>query len=388
MPEKLSIALVDADGSVRKMLRSQLDKMENIKLVSESKQIDQAFEMVGRIKPDVLILELPQNATNTLRWTERIKIEFPDTAIFVSSAVRTPELIISAMRAGAQEFLNQPVDPDELKKAIEKIFVTKEKIKAQVPEKGRIISVFSKKGGLGVTTLAVNLGVALSQMAEKKTALIDLDLQFGDITSFLNLFPEYSIIDVCDKNGGVDEVKLQSCMTRHQSGVFALAEPKNPAESENISPSQINQVLRHLKSMFSYVIVDTPHIFDSKTLEAFELSDHIILVTVPNISSIRATKKALGVFRDLGYAPDKVRVIVNRVGKKDPIKAEAIEKTIHYPVSWVIPNNYPAVIEAINTGIPLLNHKGGSNVAKSIQDLAVDIPKWSRTLYVELKEKE
>jgi pilus assembly protein CpaE len=386
MADKLSIVLVDGDGSVRKMLKTQLDKMENVKLVSESKQIDQAFESVRRIKPDILILELPKDATITLRWTERVKVEFPETAIFVSSAVKTPELIISSMRAGAQEFLNRPIDPDELKKAIEKVLITKEKIKAQTPERGKIISLFSKKGGLGVTTLAVNLGVALSQMAEKKAALIDLDLQLGDMTSFLNLSPEYSIIDVCDKNGGVDEVKLQSCMTRHQSGVFVLAEPKNPAESENISPSQINQILRHLKSMFSYVIVDTPHILDSKTLEAFELSDHIILVTVPNISSIRATEKALGVFRDLGYAPDKVRVIVNRVGKKDQVKAEEIEETINYPVSWVIPNNYPVVIEAINTGVPLLNHKGSSNVAKSIQDLSNDIPKWSRSFYVELKE--
>jgi len=387
MAEKLSIVLVDADGSVRKMLKNQLDKMENVKLASESKQIEQAFESVRRIKPDIIILELPKDATNTLRWTEKVKLELPNTAIFVSSAVKTPELIISAMRAGAQEFLNRPIDPDELKKAIEKILVIKEKIKTQTPEKGRIISVFSKKGGLGVTTLAVNLGVALSQVAEKRAALIDLDLQLGDITSFLNLSPEYNIIDVCDKNGGVDEVKLQGCMTRHQSGVFVLAEPKNPVESENVSPSQIKQILGHLKSMFSYVIVDTPHTFDSRTLESFELSDYIILVTVPNISSIRATKKALGVFRDLGYAPDKVRVIVNRVGKKDQMKAEEIEKTINYPVSWVIPNNYPAVIEAINTGVPLLNHKGDSNVAKSIQDLANDIPKWSRTLYVELKEK-
>ena len=387
MADKLLIVLVDADGAVRKMLKNQLDKMENVKLASESKQIEQAFESVRRIKPDILILELPKDATNSLRWTERIKLEFPDTAIFVSSPVKTPELIISAMRAGAQEFLSRPIDPNELKKAIEKVLITKEKIKAQTPQRSRIISVFSKKGGLGVTTLAVNLGVALSQTAEKRAALIDLDLQLGDVTSFLNLSPQYNIIDVCDKNGGVDEVKLQSCLTRHESGLFVLSEPKNPVESENVSSSQINQILTILKSMFSYVIVDTPHMLDSKTLEAFELSDNIILMVVPDLSSIRAGKKALGVFRDLGYAPDRVRVIVNRASKKDSIRTDEIEKTLDYPVSWVIPNNYPAVIEAINSGIPLVNHKGDSNVAKSILDLANDIPKWSRTLYVELKEK-
>ena len=388
MADKLSLMVVDADGAVRKMLKNQFDLMKNVKLVYDAKKIDEALDEVRRKKPDILILELPKDYAKTLRSAERIKQEFPGTAIFVSSEIKTPELIISAMRAGASEFLSRPLDLDELKKAIEKISKIKEHIKVQSPKISRIISVFSKKGGLGVTTLAVNLGVALSQMGEKKAALLDLDLQLGDVTSFLNLSPEYNIIDVCNKDGGVDEVKLQSCVTRHPSGVFVLAEPKNPAEAESISPSQINQILGHLKSMFSYVIVDTPHTFDSKTLETFELSDHIIVVTVPNISSIRATRKTLDAFRDLGYAPDKVKVIVNRASKKDRIKADEIEKTLSYPVSFVIPNNYPAVIEAINTGIPLVDHKGDSNVAKSILELANDLSKWSRSIYVELKERE
>jgi pilus assembly protein CpaE len=388
MPDRLSIVVVDADGAVRKMLKNQFDLMKNVELAYEAKKIDEALNEVRRIKPDILVLELPKDYAKTLRSAERIKQDFPDTTIFVSSEAKTPELIISAMRAGASEFLSRPIDLDELKKAMEKVLKIKDQIKVQAPKISRIISVFSKKGGLGVTTLAVNLGVALSQIGDKKAALLDLDLQLGDVTSFLNLSPEYNIIDVCNKDGGVDEVKLQSCVTRHPSGVFVLAEPKNPAESENVSPSQISQILGHLKSMFSYVIVDTPHTFDPKTLEAFELSDHIIVVTVPNISSIRATKKTLGAFRDLGYAPDKVKVVVNRVSKKDRIKADEIEKTLSYPVSFVIPNNYPAVIEAINTGIPLLDHKGDSNVAKSILELANDLTKWSRSLYVELKERE
>jgi pilus assembly protein CpaE len=386
MAEKLSIAVADTDGAVRKMLKNQFDQMKNVQLVSESKQIEQAFASLRKTKPDILLLELPKDPANALKWTERIKLELPETAIFVSSAVKTPELIISAMRAGAQEFLSRPIDPDELKKAVEKVLIIRKQLKAQTPQRGKIISVFSKKGGLGVTTLAVNLGVALSQDADKKAALIDLDLQLGDVTSFLNLSPEYNIADVCDKNGGVDDVKLQSCLTRHESGLFVLSEPKNPVESENISSSQINQILTILRSMFSYVVVDTPHILDSKTLEAFELSDNIILMVVPDLSSIRAGKKTLGVFKDLGYVRDKVRVIINRASKKDTIKTDEIEKTLGYPVSWVIPNNYPSAIEAINSGVPLVNHKGDSNVAKSILDLANDIGKWSRSFYVELKE--
>jgi len=386
MAEKLSVVVVDSDESVRKTLRSQLDQIENVTLASEVKEIDQGFEAVKTIKPDILILELPKDSDKTLEGIERIKLGFPETTIFVSSGMKTTELIISAMRAGAHEFLVRPIDPNEFKKALAKVLLAKEQTRAQAAQGGRIISVFSKKGGLGVTTLAVNLGVALSQVAKNKAALIDLDLQLGDLSSLLNLSADYNILDCCEEDGRVDAVKLQSCMTRHESGVFVLSEPKNPAESENISSSQINQILRHLRTMFSYVVVDTAHEFDPRNLEAFELSDQIIVVVVPNISSIRAAKKALKVLKDLGYDREKVRVVVNRASKKDPIRAGEIEKTLHYPVSWVVPNNYPVVIEAINSGVPLVNHQRKSNVAQSIIGLAGDIPKWRRNFYVEIKD--
>ena len=371
MAEKLSVMVIDADKSVRKALRDQLNQMDSVKLASEWKEMEPAFGMLQRIRPDILILQLPQESENALKWMERAKLELPSTAIFVSSAVKTPELVISAMRAGAQEFLGRPIDLNELRNAVEKVLRTKGQAAAQAPAKGRIISVFSKKGGLGVTTLAVNLAVALSQAAEKKAALIDLDLQLGDVASFLNLSPDYTILDSCSEDGGVDAIKLQSCLSRHESGVYVLPEPKNPADSDNVSSSQMNQILRHLRSMFSYVIVDTPHMLDARTLDAFELSDNIIVVVVPNVSSIRAAK---------------VRVIANRVSKKDPIKVDQVEKALHYPVSWVVPNNYPVVIDAINSGVPLVNHKGSSNVSKSIMELANDIPEWSRGFYVEIKE--
>lgn len=384
MADKLSVLVIDSDRSTKQTLTKHLAQMINVELVGDLTGIDQAPEVIKKAKPDILILELPADHGKTLRWTERMKLEFPGMIICVSSQIKTTELILSAMRAGAQEFLARPIDPGELRKAVEKVTTERDQLlRRGTPEGGRIISLFSKKGGLGVTTLAVNLGVALSQAEKSKAAIVDLDLQLGDVSSFLNLSPEYSIVDAFDERDRVDPVKLQSCMTRHQSGVFVLSEPKNPADSENVTSSQLGQILQHLKSMFSYVIVDTPHLFDSRNLEAFELSDYIMLVLVPNISSVRATKKALSVFKDLGYAKDKVRLIVNRASKGDSIKVEEIEKTLRYPVAWVIPNNYRSVVEAINSGIPLVNHRGNSNVAKSISGLSADILEWNRSFYVE-----
>jgi pilus assembly protein CpaE len=386
MAGKLTVVVIDTEKSSRRTLRDLLDQQGNLEVACVAKGQDQALPAIKTSRPQVLILELPRDSDRTLKWIERMKLEFPDMSIFVSSADKSPDLVISAMRAGVQEFLGRPINSDELKKAINKVFKTKEQARAQAPSRGKVISVFSKKGGLGVTTLAVNLGSALARVAENKAALIDLDLQLGDVTSFLNLSPDYNILDVLNEDGGVDAVKLQSCMTRHESGVFVLPEPKNPADSDNVSSSQINQIVRHLSSTFSYVVVDTPHNFDSKTLEVFELSDHIIMVVVPNFSAVRAAKRTLGVFKQLGYPRDKVRVVVNRVGKKDSVKVEDVEKTLRYPVSWVVPNDYPVAIDAVNSGVPLVNHKGESNLAKSILELANDIPEWSRSLYVELRD--
>ncbi|NIM98996.1 MAG: AAA family ATPase [candidate division Zixibacteria bacterium] len=386
MAKKLTVVVIDSDESVRKTLRNQLAQMDNVQVAEQLKGIEQGFAVVQRIRPDVLMLDLPVDYSQTLKWTEKVKLQFPEMNIFVSSNLTTSELIMSAMRAGAQEFLVRPINPDELRKALQKVLIAKEQTQGGAPRSGRIISVFSKKGGLGVTTLAVNLGVALSQTDNSKAALLDLDLQLGDITSFLNLSPDYNILDVLNERGEVDGVKLQSCMTRHESGVFVLSEPNDPAESENVSAQQIGQVLRHLRSMFSYVVIDAPHQFDSRTLEAFELSDHIIVVLAPNISSIRAAKKALAVFKSLGYVRDKVRVIVNRAGKKDPIKADEIEKTLRYPVTWVVPNDYRAVIEAINSGVPLVSQDGKSNVAKSILGLSNDIRQWKRSFHVQSED--
>jgi pilus assembly protein CpaE len=386
MAGKLTVVAIDAEKSSRKTLRDLLDQQGNLEVACVAKGQDAAFPAIRASRPHILILELPRDSDKTLKWIERIKLQFPDTSIFVSSADKSPDLVISAMRAGVQEFLSRPINSEELKKAINKVFKTREQARVQAPTRGKVISVFSKKGGLGVTTLAVNLGSALARVAENKTALIDLDLQLGDVTSFLNLSPEYNILDALNEDGGVDAVKLQSCMIRHESGVFVLPEPKNPADSENVSSSQINQIVRHLSSTFAYVVVDTPHNFDSKTLEVFELSDHIIVVVVPNFSSVRAAKRTLGVFKQLGYPRDKVRVVVNRAGKKDSVKVDDVEKTLRYPVSWVVPNNYPVAIDAVNSGTPLVNHKGDSNLAKSISELANDIPEWSRSLYVEIKD--
>ena len=385
MSDKISVILVDADDGLREVLKGQAKEID---VVADVQGIDEWHLNVQSKRPNILMVELNASGdfSKTLKGIERMKTEFPDTVVFVTSVSRSPEVIISAMRAGAQEFLGKPINQHELGKALERVKRKLEQSRAKGGPGGRIITIFSKKGGVGTTTLAVNLAVALSQASGKKAAIVDLDLQLGDVTSFLDLRPAYNILDACGHDGIVDPAKLQSAMTHHASGVFVLGEPKHPAESEEISASHIGQILTQLRATYAYVVVDTSHIFDSKTLAALDISDNILVTTVSNIASIRATKKVLGVFKDLGFDRDKVRVVVNRINKSDSIKTDKVQKIFDYPVFWTIPNNYTAVIDSINAGIPLIGQKKISNVGKSIQELAETIVKWNHVPASEPKD--
>ena len=389
MNDKLTILLIDSDEQSRKTVRNIVKDFPDVQIKGETQSLSDRQHMAREIKPDILILELPPDFERALRTAEQIKSDSPGTLIFITSKSKDPEVIIRAMRAGAQEFLVRPIEPSELKKAIEKTQkILKQKETPEV-DTGKIITVFSKKGGVGVTTIAINLALGLTRLAQKegkeskdKTVIVDLDLQLGDVTSLMNLIPNFTIVDACNRNGDIDAVKLDASLLRAPSGLRVLGEPKDPMEAEIVTPAHIHKILSQLKSRFPYVVVDTPHTFDNKTQEIFDLSNYILLVTVSNISVLRATKKTLDFLKNLGYGEEKVKVIANRIGRKDRIQTDEMEKALHFPVSWQIPNNYPVVVDSINSGLPLVGDKKSSNVADSLIGLAEEIASWGKSTSV------
>jgi pilus assembly protein CpaE len=368
----LTIMLVDPDDTMKDVVENHIDEISEVELVSAVKNIQECYDNLSVSLPDIIFIDLHRNGDHAriFETAGKISIEYPDIAIFVSSDIQEPQLILTALRSGAQEFFTKPLKFDEFSTAVGKITYKKKRAVSASAPKNKLITVFSKKGGQGVTTLSVNLAGAYAKIFNEKAAIFDLDLQLGDVTSFLDLTPQYSIVDTCGIDGEIDSTKLQSCMTHHNLGISILAEPPDPAESDLITATQIGQIISHLKSMFSHVIVDTTHRFDSRTLEVFAQSDHILLVTVASIPAIRATRKSLDILKDLGYGKDKVKVVVNRTSKRDQINIKEIEKNLEYPVYWSIPNNYKAVIKAIDSGIPLVAKKHMPNVGKSIFELA------------------
>jgi len=372
LKDQITITLVDPDEDLKNIVETHIDEMSDIELISAANNIQECYDNLSLSSPDIIIIDLHHKTDHgkIFDMAGKISIEYPHIAIFISSDIQEPQLILNALRSGAQEFFTKPLKFEEFSNAVEKISLKKKRASTVPVQKNKLITVFSKKGGQGATTLSVNLAGALAKLFKQKSAIFDLDLQLGDVTSFLDLSPQYSIVDTCGIDGEIDSTKLQSCMTHHELGISILAEPPDPADSDLITATQVSQIISHLKSMFSHVIVDTTHRFDSRTLEVFSQSDYILLVTVASIPSIRATRKSLDVFKGLGYGKDKVKIVVNRTSKKDKINISEIEKNLEYPVFWSIPNNYKAAIRAIDSGIPLIARKHMPNIGKSIFEMA------------------
>jgi pilus assembly protein CpaE len=299
------------------------------------------------------------------------------------------DLILEVMRAGADDYLPKPINKAELIRAIEKVtrqILLRRSAPLAGAAEGKIISVLGSKDGYGKTTVAVNIAALMARHKDRPVMIVDLDLQGGDVSTFLNIKPNYTIADVARNVNTIDANYCKGAMYRHESGVYMLAEPKNVSEVEEITAPKIKSVLNLLKGMGGYLIVDGGYSFDERALTVMDMSDMIILVGVLTLPAIRTLQKSLAVFRDLGYGKDKVKLIMNRSGANEDIKANYAEDALNYPISWMIPNEYQTVVTSINRGIPLVTLAPASGITKSIADIVRDI---ERAFYPKLvREKK
>ncbi|MBI3873215.1 MAG: response regulator [candidate division Zixibacteria bacterium] len=365
----IPVIVVDSDGGFRKAVRQHLGGVAGIQLVGEAENLVAAQELLLKTRPRLVLLDLSTKPEEALSSAEKWRNEFPGLKVFATSASKKPDLILSAMRAGVSEYLSKPLEVNELRTALDRIMREIETEAVHSQGTGQMIAVFSKKGGLGVTTLSVNLAVALAA-AGQQAVIADLAFDIGDVAGQLDLQPEIIMSDVIDKHGAVDSSRLQASLLRHPSGLYYLGEKEAAGGADAITAKQLHQILTHLRDSFQSVVLDLPHGFDSHTYEALQLADRILLVATAELSTVRATRYALQVFRSLGYDEHKVKIVLNRLSRKDLISEEQFCETVGYPVSFRIPSDYRSVIEAVNGGEPMTMGKLKSGVAKSISQLA------------------
>ena len=371
--DKISTVIISDEFSTKEVLKLFVSEFDNLETIDDFNNYSDIFNILASSKgKSLLIVDLSTNKIKNLDFILQVTKECKNCKVLALSDNPSVELIIEVMRAGAKEFVPVPIIKNEFFEAIKKIVTEmNEPVKKN---KCKIISVFSNKGGIGKTSLATNLALELAKITKENIALIDLNFQMGDITTFLDLKPSFNISYMLENLDKINETFLLSTLERYKStSLYVLADPPYFKQADNIQPRQITRLFDTLKETFSYIIVDAEASFDGKNIAALDNSDLIMLVTVANLPALRNTQRCLELFEKLGYDREKIKIVVNRYMENDEIKEVDIEKVLSKDIYWKIPNNYFAIMSAINKGIPVSDVNYTTNVSQSYKKLAQQI---------------
>jgi len=364
----LRLVIIDSDDATRGRIKRWVSG-KGVRVVGESEDYKAGLRLARGLQPDVVMMELPSQAASAMEFVKQIRSEFPSTGIVLSANDASPQLILSCIRAGAQEFVARPIDEAELEKAIDHIKRLSDTTPASTTRRGQVISVTAPKGGTGATSFTANLGLAMKERTDSKVVLVDMGFQFGDLGVMLDSAPKYSLVDAL-VDGAIEESKLRSILVSHETGLHILNVASGPEVAEEITRQHIVELIGMLSTMFDYIIVDIGRQLDDRTVEVLELSDSIMLIASLDIPTIRNTVCYAALMEKLKIDRDKTNIVINRFHKKSRLSVDDVETLVSRKVYWSIPNDYEPMSTGIDRGVPAVQHAPRSKVAKSYLDLA------------------
>lgn len=367
MKRTLTFIVLCKDANDSKELGRALSSHAGTSLLMISYDAEQVFTETARLRPSAVVITLSQMGELRLGLVQRIVAECPTTAVICAAEDSSPEVILRSMRAGARDFLRLPIIEEELTTVIERTagFVA-EHVDDEPKKRGRAIAVFSPKGGCGCTLIATNLGV----LQTTPTVLVDLNLHSGDLELLLGVRPKFSLADVVENRDRLDDALLTSYLTPHSKNLSLLAAPIKAESAEEIEPRHVYEIMELLRLRFDSVIIDTPHTFDAVTISALDHADLILVVLTLEIHAIRSTRRALEIFDRLGYPRKKIRIVVNRWSKNIELDQKQVERFLGERVVGFIQSDYPAAVNSINLGQPLMEFAPTSRVARDLKTIA------------------
>ncbi|MGH7827494.1 MAG: AAA family ATPase [Candidatus Binatia bacterium] len=366
---KFPIYLIGEDSLALASLRQQLERDPAFFVEPKVYGYGETFDRLRNTAGPVLaVIDSNRDADKAFTLAEEVKFKLANVHLIVTSPDSNPQTILKAMRSGAEEFLPQPFNWPEVLKSFEAIRRKIDVHSSRSVEKGKIIAVSSNKGGVGSTTVATNLASSLVTR-RKSVCLVDLVLQFGSVTSFLNLDASYTILDLAKNIKRIDPLLLDGSLVKHASGVRVLAEPFYAEDARRISPSDIDEILDTLAQSFDFVVVDTPKDFDEMLALVLDKASLILFVTEMDVPSLKSAHRAFELFERMGIYDKKIRLVLNRYVKSKLMSLESVEKALGVKVFWTLPNNYPIAIAAVNQGLSIQECDPKSDIARSYMGL-------------------
>ena len=328
-------------------------------------------KLMSSYEKAVLVVDMKKNFPESVNRIFDISNKYPNCKIIALIEDFSVDSIVEVMRAGAKEVLSVPVIKSEYLDILSVINDSIDKV-IKKDAKCSVISVFSNKGGIGKTAIASNLALELAEITKEKVALIDLNFQMGDVTTFMDLNPSLNLSYVLQNLNKINEEFLLSTLERYSdTSLYVLADPPFFKQAESISEKQITRLITLLKETFSYIVIDAEASFDSKNISALSESDYIFLVTIANLPALRNSQRCIELFERLGFAKDKIQIVLNRYMENDEVSESDVEEVIGRKIFWKIPNNYFTMMSSINKGIPVCLANPNSNVSKSYRSLAM-----------------
>ena len=371
--QKIPTIVLSDEFSTKEILKLYVGEFDRLDVVETPQNTSSVLDMLNSMADkSVMLIDLSDNTSEKLEFMQKVSSQCKNCKIIALSDNPSVDLIIQIMRSGAKEFLPVPIIKNELYDVLTKIMTQLEEPKRN--NKCKIISVFSNKGGIGKTSLATNLALELATITKENVALIDMNFQMGDITTFLDLKPSFNISYMLENIDKINETFLLSTLEKYKNtSLYILADPPYFKQADTIQPKLIAKLFNTLKDTFSYIIVDAEASFSGKSIATLDNSDLILLVSVANLPALRNTQRCLELFEKLGYDREKTQIVINRYMENDEIKEDDVEKVLSKKIYWEIPNNYFAIMSAINKGVPVSTINSTTNVAQSYRALAKNI---------------
>jgi pilus assembly protein CpaE len=364
MNQPLTFVILSTGLDTFKEIRSALASDSRARLLAGGDDAEQVYAEIKNLRPGAVVITMSEaNSEQALKMIEKLSVERPQTAIISAVRNASPDLILRSMRAGAREFLRLPIINEEFKTVLDRTAEFCSVQKEAPKKKGRMIAVFSSKGGCGTSFIATNLAAALNA----PTMLVDLNLQAGDLPLFLGVEPKYSIADMVENRARMDDSLLASYVTPHSSKLSLLAAPREADSADDIEPEHVFEALERLRESYDYVVLDPQHTFDAITLAALDQADDIVLVLTLDIPAIRSAQRALEIFDRLGYPRKKVRILVNRWSKQIDLDLQQVERFLKEKVTGFVTSDYQMAVTSINLGQPLVQSEPSSKIAVEIK---------------------
>jgi pilus assembly protein CpaE len=324
-------------------------------------------------RPDLLIFELGKEAQKEMVQIESLLLADEVGEVFLTAEVAEPAVLVRAIRVGAKEFFSIPVKAEEVRQALQKFKDRRNESSLKGACKiGEVISVFGSKGGVGTTTVAVNLAVSMLQVQSgRSVALLDMNTLFGEVPLFLEMSPKFHWGEITKNIERLDNTFLTNILARHETGVHVLPSPAYLNGHVRPTPDIMSRLLDQMRSMFDYVVIDAGQLTDDTSLRVLELSDTLLLITILSLPCLSNANRLIRSFFDLGYmTPDRIKIVLNRYMKNNEISLRDAEAGIKKPLFWVIPNDFNTTMSAINKGKPLPQIASKAAITKNFEDLA------------------